>query len=441
MARERENITAGLFVLAGVALALVVVFTLSDFNRLFEKKQTVKVSYRVADGLAGLKSGATVTLGDQPIGEVTGIKDSADPAGRVTEQVVSFKIPARYRIFQDAVVELNTPPLGSGTKLNIKSVGGNRPAYDGTPIPGGKAGSPLMEDLMAKAGIRDEERQHIRETLANLADLSAALSDNELRYRSDVRPGDKRGEPVRLALRKLSEAVRDLPALVNKAQDALDKARNVMANLEDSTGRLREAAPGVIDNVKAVSKKADESLTIVRDFLKDENPKLRSTVENVQEISEHAKTTTMAKLDDALEHARVSMENVRKSSEELRAFVTGQRPVLERMFANLQLSSDQLKLATIEVRRSPWRLLYTPGEKELNTDNLYDAARSFALAAGSLDSATQSLRAVAHEDAGDKEKIGRMVEHLGALFQRFEEAEARFWKALKASPGPGTPSR
>jgi hypothetical protein len=117
----------------------------------------------------------------------------------------------------------------------------------------------------------------------------------------------------------------------------------------------------------------------------------------------------------------------------------GQRPVLERMVANLQLSADQLKLATIEIRRSPWRLLYKPDEKELETDNLYDAARSFALAAGTLDAATQSLQAVAEKTPNDQAKIEEMVKHLEALYERFEEAEAEFWKALKDNPGPGTP--
>ena len=33
----------------------------------------------------------------------------------------------------------------------------------------------------------------------------------------------------------------------------------------------------------------------------------------------------------------------------------------------------------------------------------------------------------------------RGVKHLEALYERFEEAEAEFWKALKDNPGPGTP--
>lgn len=424
MAQERENIWAGLFVLLGIALALVVVFTLADFDRLFAKQQTIKVSYRVADGLMGLKEGATVTIGDQPIGEVTAINDApADAEGRVVEQIVAFTIPQRYKIFKDAVVELNAPPLGSGTKLNIKSVG-SKIAYDGQPLEGKQAGSPLTRNLARDAGIGDRQREQIGQIIDNVTNITTELRGNLPRIMSSIQTALDKAQPV---VEGASGAVADL-------QTALHDAKELVAE-------VRKRSELWMNNIDTITNKGGSSLTRVDKLLEDKDPDIRKAVDNVRDITQQAKDKTMVQVTELLDRTNVSVENVKKSTEELRAFVTGQRPVLERLMANLQLSSDQLKLATIEIRRSPWRLLYTPEEKELETDNLYDAARSFALAAGTLDAATQSLQSVVQKNPENKEKIEKMVEHLEALFKRFDEAETEFWKQLKRSPGPGTSSR
>ncbi|MCC7192252.1 MAG: hypothetical protein IT444_05655 [Phycisphaeraceae bacterium] len=424
MAQERENIWAGLFVLLGIALALVVVFTLADFDQLFAKQQTIKVSYRVADGLMGLKEGATVTIGDQPIGEVTAIKDApADAEGRIVEQIVSFTIPQRYKIFKDAVVELNAPPLGSGTKLNIKSVG-SKTAYDGLPLEGKQAGSPLTRNLARDAGIGDRQREQIGQIIDNVTNITTELRGNLPKIMSSIQTALDKAQPV-----------------VEGAGGAVADLQTALRDTKELVAEVRKRSEQWMDNIDTITNKGGSSLTRVDKLLEDKDPDIRKAVDNVRDITQQAKDKTMVQVTELLDRANVSVENVKKSTEELRAFATGQRPVLERLMANLQLSSDQLKLATVEIRRSPWRLLYTPEEKELETDNLYDAARSFALAAGTLDAATQSLQAVVQKNPENKEKIEKMVEHLEALFKRFDEAETEFWKQLKRSPGPGTSSR
>lgn len=99
--------------------------------------------------------------------------------------------------------------------------------------------------------------------------------------------------------------------------------------------------------------------------------------------------------------------------------------------ANLQLTGDQLKLAAIEVRRSPWRLLYSPSKKELETDNLYDAARSFALAASTLEGSIASLKEVTADTPEDRARIEQMNAYLDKLYGRFREAEQAFWRELE----------
>ena len=47
--------------------------------------------------------------------------------------------------------------------------------------------------------------------------------------------------------------------------------------------------------------------------------------------------------------------------------------------------------AMIEIRRSPWKVLYRPTEKELENELLYEATRSFAVAAADMKAASVSV--------------------------------------------------
>lgn len=405
MSSQRDNIKAGLFVLLGIVLALVIVFALTDLQRLFEIKQNVKVFYQLSDGLKGLKNGAAVTLGGQPVGEVTQIEDRLDETGSVDGKLVTVSLPKRIKIYQNAMFELDRPAFGSGTKLNIRYVGEGA-LYDGTtPIPGDIAGSELTQQFTKNMGIEDLQRQQIKNIIANVEAITG----------------------------KLRESV---PQLVDKLHPILDNATAATENIKTITADVRDRRKVWFDRIDGITEKADQSLTSVRDLLRDKDPQIRGTIDNVEEITSHVREKTMAQVDDALTKAQVSLDNLKTATEQVKIFVIGQRPVLERALANAQLTTDQLKLAAIEIRRSPWRLLYKPGDEELETDNLYDAARSFALAAGTLDAAAQSLQAVANQQPQNNEQINAMLEHLEKLFARYEEAEKEFWDALKGKKPP-----
>ena len=95
MSHQRDNFKAGLFVIVGVILAMAVIFTLSDLEQWFEKHQEVKVYYDLSDGVRGLQEGASVTLGDQPVGKVELIEDWIEES-RVKGKMVTLSLPARY---------------------------------------------------------------------------------------------------------------------------------------------------------------------------------------------------------------------------------------------------------------------------------------------------------------------------------------------------------
>lgn len=409
MARERDNLKAGLFVLVGFVLAVAIVFILSDLSQLFEQQKQIKVYYRLSDGLLGLKEGAPVTLGDQPIGEVTSIEDMVEMdksnVERVIGKIVSLSIPAKYQIYQNAVIELKAPLIGGGTSLNIRSVG-DRQLYAGdAPIPGSVAGSAQVQELIREAGIMEEQRQQIRNIIANVESITATLRD-------------------------------DVPAITEAAKQASANLKEVTSQIHQLTTDFQGRREVWVQRIDGITASADQSLGMLRDLVKDKDPQLRQTLDNVHAITQTAREKILVQVDEAVGKAVAAVDSFKATMAEVQAMVVSQRPVLERALANVQLTSDQLKLTAIEVRRSPWRLLYDPDDREVATDNLYDAARSFVMAASMLDSTSQSLRALADKETVDQQQISQELTHLESVFSKFKEAEEKFWHQIKVTQAP-----
>ena len=182
MNNDRENIKAGLFVLTGVFLAIFIVFALSDIGRLFESRQNIKVYYSLSNGLHGLKVGAPITLGDQLIGQVTSIENITEETEpnrpRIIGNVVTASIPRRYQLYNNAVIELKSPLIGSGTSLNIRSVGDEQPYQNDETITGAIAGSAQVHDLMREVGIQDTQQRQIQNIITHIESLSATLRED-----------------------------------------------------------------------------------------------------------------------------------------------------------------------------------------------------------------------------------------------------------------------
>jgi len=425
MTSERDNFKAGLFVIAGVALALTAIWLLVDFNRFFEKTQTVTVRYALSDGLQGLKEGAAVTLGGQPVGEVLAITDETDPSGqRVTGKLIHFEIPRKYKLYRNASIVLSVPAIGTGTKLNIRSVGDQGAYQEGEVLQGDIAGTTLTRSLVQDMGIEDLQRQQLKNIIANVESITQTLKTD-----------------LPTISRKVQRMLDEVDPLVAEAQDVITGMSQTIEDVKTVVADVRSRRQKWFDQIDSIVAKADESLTIARDLLREKDPVIRESLDNVhtvtadvREVTGRVKDETMDRVAEAIETAQTSLENIRDSTEQIKALIVGQRPVLERALANAQLTTDQLKLAAIEVRRSPWRLLYRPSDTELDSDNLYDAARSFAQAAGALDAAAASVRAISQTEGGQNEQLQEMLTHLEGLYVEYEKAEKRFWEALDGRP-------
>lgn len=420
MTQDRDPFKAGVFVITGLLLTLLVIFTLSDFSKWTQKRQTIEVSFKLRDGLQGVRQGSLVTLGDEPIGVVEAIGDGIDQ-GRVIAKRATLNIPARYHIASNAIVQVVKPLFGTGSTLNITSVGNGQAYSQGQIIPVTIAPSLIAKQLVSEAGIGDKQREQLQQIIVNIRDTS-----------------DEMRETLPKLAAKLNTIAAKIEPLTVQAGPVMDDAKTTLANVKDITTQLRDKTPVWSKRVDDITANTQQTVKAARDLIKDKDPQIRQTLDDVNAIAKNFREKTMVSVDQAVAKGTSAMENLRKSSLDLRGMITAQRPVLERALANAELTTDQLKLAAVEVRRSPWRLMYKPDDQELETDNLYDAARSFALAASTLDAASQSLKAVA-ADKDNPQQVARVLDHLTTTFEQYEVAEKAFWDALKnRTPGQGT---
>jgi ABC-type transporter Mla subunit MlaD len=439
MRRERNSLIAGLFVIMGLVLGFVVIVVLSDLGSWFVPMQKVHVRYALSDGLKGLKQGAEVTVGSDPAGSVTSIDDITNEQDVVVAKRVTFTIPARYRLFDNAVIELVQPPLGSGTSLNIESFGrdlGDQAGHLGPgwayqpdeTIPGGIAGSDLTASFARDLGIEQLQRRQIQSIIANVDRIT----------------GD-----VKTVTSALSANPEQLPVILGNVEQLTEKLKAdvpaITGDLKNIMADLAQRRQQWFDQVTSVLDRADKALTTVNSILVENSDDLRNTIAsarrtvgNFEQVSRTANEQTMGKVNQTLDDARAAVGDLKQAISTANKLVSTQRPVLEQTLANLRLTSDQLKLAAIEIRRSPWRLLYNPSAQELETNNLYDAARSFALAAGSLDSTAESLEVLVKNHGQqlneDDPDLKLMLDNLHQTFEKFILAERRFWEAVEQGP-------
>lgn len=443
MSQDRNNFKAGLFVLAGLVVAFVVIVILADFDRLLTPMQTIETRFTLSDGLKGLKKGAGVTIGGVSNGAVTTIEDELNEHGVVVAKIVRFTIPESYKVYENAHLELNVPTIGTNTKLNVRGFGGPvdtaEPHGKGweyefgvdPPIPGGLATSEMVKGFVAELGIEDEQRRRLQNIIKNIDMLVSEISDKRVPLAEVI----TNVQSITAGLRE------DMPGIQEKIKTALAHADEAIVSAK---GMLEENRPAI----KKTVDQAHGALTDVRDVIGEnrENVKValagaRDTMTNAKDITTTVKQETITKVHKALDTANEAVANIKQTTEDLKGFVTTQRPVLERTVANARLVSDQLKLAAIEIRRSPWRLLYKPTDRELETDNLYDAARSFALAASTLQSTADALEALTKANGGQLEKddpnLRLILDKLHQTFEKFGSAEQSFWDALGAKPSTG----
>jgi ABC-type transporter Mla subunit MlaD len=414
MAKDRNALKSGIFIMVTVAAIIAVIVGIKGLSGLGEPMDRRAVAFSLKDDLGGLQVGDDVRVGGYKVGVIESIKvvgaDAQAGAARDAEPVhirVEYTFPRKFGLHRDAVIRIQTGVTGPSC-LNFESLG---------------TGEALPREVVL-AG----KPSRLGETLALLTDLSVPVQ-----------------EILHTVNRKTLPVVNETVAKLGKTADSIAMTGDHATKLvDDARGEVKPA----VAKYHLLADRAAEALVKVRDLLGDTTPDFRATMANLKGITESVNHKAPAildrvdglltKLDTTIQSANAALEDVKTTAANARDLtgaakevIGGNRGKLDTMIASLKTASDNLKNATAEIRRSPWRLLYKPAPNEMANLNLYDATRQFADGAMELNDASLALRDAVRDGKIDKEAAEKLMQKLQASFENFQKVEEKLWVKVK----------
>lgn len=390
MASARNELKAGAFIVITFALAVLVVIWIRGAS--MGPAQVRTVNFKLTDDLGGLQIGDDVRLGGYKVGIVRDIHPHG-LSGNDPRLVVTVTLPANFVLHRDAIVGIQTGITGT-TALNITSLGTGDPIPDGVALVGqpdpktalfaslGKIG-PHLESTMAQ--IDTETVPRVNQTVDNVKTLIAHAN-------AKVDPIVERYNKVADNTGAAAGQLNDLLG------DTKPDLRGTIKNLNTTTGVIKDKLPPLLDQVTAAITKVDTSLSTAQAALLD-----------VQKTAANAKDITGT----------------------LRAVIVENQGKLDGIVTGIKTTSDNLKEASIELRHSPWRLLYKPTPEEAANLNIYDSARAFAEGANSLSDASTALRDAMRDPNADRAQLQKLVNDLDLSFTHFRQVENKLWMTAR----------
>ena len=415
---------AGLFVLAALALVMVVIIVMSNLGDAFVKKHDYIVRFSILDGAEGLDSGAPVKLGGQRVGRVTAAKiHDSEISGEPDFVDVTIQIPTKYTLYSDADVQLLKPLLGSGSSINIISLTGMETVgvrYQGPPQRLHN-GDMILGRLGPPGFLAPSDYAKFQ---AILARMDRITGDVEPRINTIM---DNAGAAVADVKAITADAREKWPVWSQQLSDVIARVEKGSQSFDSIITNLKDVATAVKDGVEDARKLIDKGRAVVD----DNRASIDAVVKNIKEVTERVNGEWSTKVTTLLDQGHDAMESAKATAKDVELLVAKNKPQLEGIIADATLAAQQLKLATVEIRASPWRLLYQPTKKELENELLYNSVRQYSEAIGELRAASESLKAIADRgqsggSAVDQKTIDAMTAKLRTAFDKYQDQERAF---------------
>ena len=438
-----QSLLAGLFLLTGLVALVVGAFWIQG-QSFGGPRSEFTIVLELDTGSGGLEKDAAVEVGGKRKGRVLAVEvmPRTNLTGRPNFDVVeaeAIKIQPDERLVVVVDVELDAdvvlhpgtkvlldiPLLGSGGALNI--------AYTGNPsLPPLAEGSVIMANVSPPPFLRGLDVNEVGEAVSEIKlgaakfrtfmEALAPLDDGA------IEPGSwaKRIDSV---LANTDELVADVrtdawPAWKAEVDQTLANAREFSAKL-DSYGERYNAA-------------ADEARNLFADgrtLLGDNREQIDTIVDNVDRFTADANQTWGPGIQSAVTRAEEAFGEFADLGQDMNVSWDGFRPNIDQALARFRLGADQFKLFTVEVRSQPWRLLHRPDTKELESQLLYDASRSYAQAVSDLRATSASLESVltgwgSGQFTANSPRNAEQVQELMAELQRTRDRQAQAERRL-----------
>jgi phospholipid/cholesterol/gamma-HCH transport system substrate-binding protein len=236
MAVKRE-LRVGIFVLAGLVVAGLVIFLVGDARRAFDKKTTYKTTFTDVEGLV---PGSVVRMGGVDIGRVQSVEFSQDTDREDIVVVLSVVEEVAPRIRVDSVSKIEAKGMLGDKLISITPGAPGKPPLGEGDFILGSEGTDIfgtLNDLSDKAAS----------VMVNLEKTSGTFAEDE--FRDDVRGAV---ESARGFLDALNSGEGYVPRLLRDKQEA-DRLSRAVENLEKTSKELNQILAGIDTAVKRVN--------------------------------------------------------------------------------------------------------------------------------------------------------------------------------------------
>lgn len=413
MPRQRNELAAGLFILASIALIIGVVVGVKGLGELTEPTRTFRARFPLHADVGGLQRGAEVRLGGTRAGSVRSVEIETDAEDNASV-VVEFALARRVVVRDDTVIRVREALTGAPV-LNIESLGRGKPLEEG----GTLAGQPgaLSSAISSLAGIAPDLQEIVGEVRGVVGEL--------------------RGSSLPRAHALLDSATKTADSL----RETSDRARTLIEHVD---GKVDP----VVDRYNAVADRSAEAAGHLRDILGDTKTDFRTTLSNlghatgtfnerlpklfdrVDEVAASVKSA-LGNAETALKEIQDTATSAKGATDVARSILASNRGRIDAMILSLRNTSSNLENASAEVRRNPWRLLYQPSRDELSNLDLFDAARQFAVGATQLNDAATALRDALSDPRVDAARLGELMQDLDRKHQSFEQAQRALFERIR----------
>jgi len=428
--RRANNLMAGSFLLGSLALTIIVSVVLSDIS--ISSKTPYTVRFTLSDGAEGVKRGSEVTMGGQSVGRVVDI-DFATESDTIAGVDVGILIRKDIVLREGAMVDLVRPLLGTMSSLNIRD-------------PGRRDAAPLEEGALLLGTLADPAFLQGGKTGQTLESVQKAAAKIELLL--DALPLDtaeriaKIVEDVERTTGRFDSATERWTGTIDSSIEAAGRFASKLPEIPDRVGEVLDQTSGVISRLDRAGEQAELGVGEAREMLGavgrivDRNaPKIDAFVENLTGASDRINARTIPAINEFIDGLDEPRRDMASAVRRIDTFLREELAEAQTVLTNTRLATGQLRLAATEIRAAPWRLLARPTTRELDTQLLYDSARTYAEAVSNLRAAGEALDSALSEHgvAGDPrtiEDLHRLRDRLHKALESHAEAEGALFERM-----------
>lgn len=399
MAQSKHNsLKAGLFIIVSFVLIFVVIVFIKGVRAIFIPMQTRQARFALRDDLGGLRPGDNLRVGGYTVGSVESINIIRPTAHAEQPYIlVRFSLPASYTLRKGAYLAVGGTLTGTSW-LNFSDLG---------------AGPALPKNLILHG--------HANPTGIALASVTSLIS------------------PIKQVLAKVNTTT--IPRLdtdLSKVGQAADAVHTAADSGNHLLVTVQDQIQPVVATYKAVAARADTMLVQISKLAHSGRVGAVGNLTAATAALKQKLPALLNHVDQLIAGAQGTLALVNKTFSNTAAITTTAKSVVDRnqgrintLIGSLKSAAENLKQASVEIRHSPWRLIYKPSEKEMSNLNLYDAVRSFGSAARQLNRAAGSLAKAAENPAVPPAKVQQLMRQLQTTANHFHAVERKLWSAVK----------